>query len=335
MKKPFEYKKPSAYTMSQTESGEQISYNVGLVRNAELTGSDPSVYVEVLADGLDDYLNSAEWYAAAMEASPCEIRPNGAAPTPQALAILEDRSVEFDPRKTYAGETVNKGAVVAGQMLFTEPCKNAVAISHRVTILDHTIQAGFTEAAIQAAGGHMLLDIERTAAGHVAKILSEAGNEAVREFEVDKLTGKPMDQAEDLIDILATHLDTAVGASISDYSIMVHTSLVAVLERAAQRAGRDDIEDLLGSLVQEYSGPNRGVFLLPKAFTSLSYRTGRDGKVWNIVTTRNPGAQAWDLEIMAVVDVVAQGLVKAKVGGKGLETVDAAYPLITQIKFKP
>lgn len=53
MKKPFEYKAPSAYTMSQTDSGEQISYNVGLVRNSELTGSDPTVYVEVLVDGLD------------------------------------------------------------------------------------------------------------------------------------------------------------------------------------------------------------------------------------------------------------------------------------------
>jgi hypothetical protein len=335
MKKPFEYKKPTAFTMTRTETGEQISYNVGQVRNAELSGSDPSIYVEVLAEGLDDYLNSEEWREAAMMASPCEFRPNGAAPTPQALAILEDRSVEFDPRQTYDGRTVSKGPVVAGQMLFTEPCKSAVAISHRVTILDHTIQAGFTESSIQAAGSHLLLDIERTAAGHVAKILSEAGNEAVREFEVDKLTGKPMDQAEDLIDVLATHLDTAVGASLSDYSVMIHTSLVAILERAAQRAGRDDLEDLLGCLVQEYSGVNRGIYLLPKNFTSLSYRSGRNGMVWNIVTTRNPGVQAWDIEIMAVVDVVAQGMVKVKVGGIDMDTVDAAYPLVTQIKFKP
>jgi hypothetical protein len=139
-------------------------------------------------------------------------------------------------------------------------------------------------------------------------------------FSEAKPTGKPVEIAEDLIDILTTHINQTVGTSLSDFVVLLPVSLVAVLERAAQRAGVGDIEDLIGASVQPYSGTDYGLFLLPKHFTSLSYREGRDGNVWKIEATRNGAHQAWDIEIMAVVDIVANGKVKVKLTADGLQT---------------
>ena len=102
---------------------------------------------------------------------------------------------------------------------------------------------------------------------------------------------------------------------------------------SCQRAGVGDIEDLIGASVQPYSGTDYGLFLLPKHFTSLSYREGRDGNVWKIEATRNGAHQAWDIEIMTVVDIVANGKVKVKLTADGLQTQTVAFPMITNIKL--
>lgn len=85
--------------------------------------------------------------------------------------------------------------------------------------------------------------------------------------------------------------------------------------------------------VQPYAGTDHGLFLLPKLFTSLSYREGRNGDVWKIQATRNGNAQAWDVEIMAVVDVVANGKVRVKLTADGLQTEAVAFPMITRIEL--
>lgn len=125
---------------------------------------------------------------------------------------------------------------------------------------------------------------------------------------------------------LSVNQQRAVGKALE-----IVVSLVAVLERAAQRAGVGDIEDLIGASVQPYSGTDYGLFLLPKMFTSLSYREGRDGNVWKIQATRNGAHQAWDIEIMTVVDIVANGKVKVKLTADGLQTQTVAFPMITRI----
>ncbi|MEQ6494717.1 hypothetical protein [Pseudomonas aeruginosa] len=115
--------------------------------------------------------------------------------------------------------------------------------------------------------------------------------------------------------------------------ILLPVSLVAVLERAAQRAGQDSIEELIGAGVQPYTGNDHGIFMLPKLFTSLSYRERRDGNIWRIEATRNPNAQGWDLEIMAEVDIIANGMAKVKLTTDGLQTVQVPFPLVTRIEL--
>lgn len=332
--KPNQYVAPHVDTVKWNintidDNNASIHFNTADVRAEALAATDPSVYVAALVEAAEDYLNGDEWREAAIEATPCEFRPAGSEATGQQIITMADRTVKFDPRKNWDNQTISKGEVLAGSVIFTEPTDTALVISHRATILDHNIQAGFTEGSLAQTADKILRDIELNAAGKIAGILSTAPSTEV--FSEAKPTGKPVEVAEDLIDLLTTHINQTVGTSLSDFVVLLPVSLVAVLERAAQRAGVGDIEDLIGASVQPYSGTDYGLFLLPKMFTSLSYREGRDGNVWKIQATRNGAHQAWDIEIMTVVDIVANGKVKVKLTADGLQTQTVAFPMITRI----
>lgn len=334
--KPNQYVKPSTYTtavFNDTPGHEagSIRFNTGDIRSETEAATDPSVYVAALVEAAEDHLNGDGWREAAMEATPCEFRPAGSEATGQQIITMADRTVKFDPRKNWDNQTISKGVALAGSVIFTAPTDSALVISHRVSILDHNIMAGFTEGSLAQTAEKILEDIELSAAGKIAGILSTAQSTEV--FYETKPTGKPVEAAEDLIDLLTVHINHAVGTELSDFVVLLPVSLVATLNRAAQRAGVGDIEDLIGTFVQPYSGADYGLFLLPKHFTSLSYRERRDGNVWKIEATRNARNQAWDLEIMTVVDIIANGKVKVKLTSDGLQTEMVPFPMITRISF--
>lgn len=110
------------------------------------------------------------------------------------------------------------------------------------------MMGGFTHASLMQTADKMMRDMELSAAGKVAEILSTAPSTEV--FPETKPTGKPVEIAEDLIDILTMHINQAVGTSLPDFVILLPVSLVAVLERAAQRAGKADLQELIGASVQ-------------------------------------------------------------------------------------
>jgi hypothetical protein len=313
------------------ENGNTIQFSTGDIRHENLAATDASVYVEALTEGLSEFLNSDEWREAAMEATPCEFRPAYTEATGQQIITLADRTVTFDPRKNWDNEVVAKGPVLAGSVIFTEPTDTALLISYRHTVLDHTLIAGWTEQSMAQTAEKLLRDIEFISAGKIAGILSTAPSTEVVSETMP--TGKPVEKAEDLIDILTMNINQTVGTSLADFVVLLPVSLVAVLERAAQRAGVEDIEALIGASVQPYAGTDYGLFLLPKMFTSLSYREGRNGDIWKIQATRNAANQAWDVEIMAQVDIVANGKVKVKLTADGLQTEAVAFPMITRIEL--
>ncbi|WP_395604204.1 hypothetical protein AB4P91_01835 [Pseudomonas sp. B21128] len=332
MKQPNQYVKPSTYSTAITDSQNgSIRFNTADVRPETQAATDVSVYVEALTEVLEDHLNGDEWREAAMEATPCEFRPAGSEASGQQIITMADRTVTFDPRKNWDNETISKGPVLAGSVIFTEPTSEALLISKRFTILDHTLMAGFTEQSMSQTAEKLLRDIEYEAAGSVAKILSTGPS--TESFSVAKPTGKPVEIAEDLIDILTMNINQTVGSSLGDFVVLLPVSLLAVLERAAQRAGVEDIESLIGASVQPYAGTDYGLFLLPKLFTSLSYREGRNGDIWKIQATRNGAHQCWDVEIMTTVDIVANGKVRVKLTADGLQTEAVAFPMITNIKL--
>lgn len=75
---------------------------------------------------------------------------------------------------------------------------------------------------------------------------------------------------------------------------------------------------------------DHGIFMLPKMFTSLSYRERDNGDVWKIEATRNPNAQGWGIEIMTVVDILANGKVRVKLIADGHQTEAVAFPMVTR-----
>lgn len=93
------------------------------------------------------------------------------------------------------------------------------------------------------------------------------------------------------------------------------------------------MEELIGATVQPYTGADYGIFMVPKLFTPLSYRQGRNGDVWRVLVTRNASAQSWDLEILATVDVVANGKVKIAPTKDRLQTETLSFPMVTNIKL--
>lgn len=329
MKQPNQYEAPAHSHTRIHADGATLHYNVSDVRKESLGATDPDAYVSALVKVTDGYLNSDEWREEAAERTPCEFRPAGAEATGQQVITLADRTVTFDPRKNWDNETVEQGEALAGSIIFTEPTDTALAISHRVTILDHTMMGGFTHASMMQTADKMMRDMELSAAGKVAEILSTAPSTEV--FPETKPTGKPVEIAEDLIDILTMHINQAVGTSLPDFVVLLPVSLVAVLERAAQRAGKADLQELIGASVQAYSGTDYGLFLLPKYFTSLSYRENREGNVWEVHATRNAGRQGWDVEYFATVDILANGKVKVKLTTDGLQSEMVAFPMITRI----
>ncbi|NWL78926.1 hypothetical protein DM872_18935 [Pseudomonas taiwanensis] len=329
--KPFQNKTPDrTYTQSVKSLGlTQVTFHNSDIRAAEMAASDPVIYAQVMQEAFDEQLNGPEWRENMNNAFPSEVRPFGSVPTAPQVALMADRSVTFDPRQTYDGRTVTQGEAVAGSLVSMEAPDVGILVSARISILDHTVQFGFTERSMEQTGDKALNDLELTLAGKIAESLE--GQPSVSKVYAGPLTGTPAAQAEDVLDLLAVHLDTFWGRDIAEFGVLVPVSLRPVLNRAAQRAGLEDIDDLVGTRVQVYSGPDRGIFLVPKAFALLSFRENKDGDVWHIELTRNSALLSWELEVSAVVDVMATAMVEVKVAGSDWETTSVALPIVKQI----
>lgn len=333
--KPFAYKKPDSFFIQnvQTANGStstQVTFHGSDIRPEEMAATDPVVYAQALYEAAEDHLNSQEWRDQMNQAFPSEVRPYGAQPTAPQVALMEDRSVTFDPRKTYDGRTVTQGAAVAGSLISMEAPEVGILVSARVSILDHTVQFGFTENSMAQTGEKLLSDLELTMAGKIAESLE--GQPSVSKVYAGPLSaGSASAKAEEILDHIAVYLDTFWGRDVSEFGVLIPVSLSPILTRAAQRAGLQSISELVGTHVQVYNGQDRGIFMVPKQFAMLSFREDKNGNVWRIELSRNSSTLSWDLEVMAVVDVMATAVVEVKLGGTEWETIPVALPIIKQI----
>ncbi|MQT54799.1 hypothetical protein [Pseudomonas sp. FSL R10-2398] len=331
------YTTPTSYEAAVWGNGGNLQFSTEASMGAQAT--DSSVLAQVITQAMDEFFNGGEWHDNAADAIPCEFRPKGTEPTPVQLVNMVNRNVEFDPRQSiYDHSKITKGEAVAGDFIFTEPTNTAAFFSHRFTLLDAHVVAGFTGNGMEQMMDKMLADFEKACGSTVVDILIKSPSTEAKEVTIAGTT--PRDRAEDWIDALTMSINQSVGNSLSDFVLLMHMTEQAMLERAAQRAGVDDVEDLLGCRTQFYSGTNRGVFMLPKGFASLSFREGNDGDVWSIHASRNAGIQGWDFEVSGIADVMAQAKVRIKLANPEdpteklqVETVD--FPLITRVVVKP
>ncbi|PZP09657.1 MAG: hypothetical protein DI621_04540 [Pseudomonas protegens] len=331
------YTTPTSYEAAVWGNGGNLQFSTEASMGAQAT--DSSVLAQVITQAMDEFFNGGEWHDNAADAIPCEFRPKGTEPTPVQLVNMVNRNLEFDPRQSiYDTSTIAKGEAVAGDFIFTEPTNTAAFFSHRFTLLDAHVVAGFTGNGMEQMMDKMLADFEKACGSTVVDILIKSPSTEAKEVTIAGTT--PRDRAEDWIDALTMSINQSVGNSLSDFVLLMHMTEQAMLERAAQRAGVESIEDLLGCRTQFYSGSDRGVFMLPKGFASLSFRHDQEGDVWKIHASRNAGVQGWDFEVSGIADVMAQAKVRIKLANPEdpteklqVETVD--FPLITRVVVKP
>lgn len=331
------YTTPTSYEAAVWGNGGNLQFTTQASMGAQAT--DSSVLAQVITQAMDEFFNGGEWHDDAVDAIPCEFRPKGTEPTPVQLVNMVNRNVEFDPRQSiYDHSKITKGEAVAGDFIFTEPTNTAAFFSHRFTLLDAHVVAGFTGNGMEQMMDKMLTDFEKACGSTLVDILIKSPSTEAKEVTIAGTT--PRDRAEDWIDALTMSINQSVGNSLSDFVLLMHMTEQAMLERAAQRAGVESIEDLLGCRTQFYSGSDRGVFMLPKGFASLSFRHDQEGDVWKILASRNAGVQGWDFEVSGVADVMAQAKVRIKLANPEdpteklqVETVD--FPLITRVVVKP
>ncbi|MGY2273158.1 hypothetical protein [Pseudomonas azotoformans] len=331
------YTTPTSYEAAVWGNGGNLQFSTEASMGAQAT--DSSVLAQVITQAMDEFFNGGEWHDNAADAIPCEFRPKGTEPTPVQLVNMVNRNVEFDPRQSiYDHSKITKGEAVAGDFIFTEPTNTAAFFSHRFTLLDAHVVAGFTGNGMEQMMDKMLADFEKACGSTVVDILIKSPSTEAKEVTIAGTT--PRDRAEDWIDALTMSINQSVGNSLSDFVLLMHMTEQAMLERAAQRAGVESIEDLLGCRTQFYSGSDRGVFMLPKGFASLSFRHDQEGDVWKIHASRNAGVQGWDFEVSGIADVMAQAKVRIKLANPEdpterlqVETVD--FPLITRVVVKP
>lgn len=301
-------------------------------------GNDSHDFVQALESSLDETFNNGEFREVMQDSVfPCEFRPYGTEPTPIRRQTLQDRSVRFQYNKLAnrlvdapAATAITGSAVVVTPVLNPESAKSGILCSAATHVSDFDMMAGWTEGSLYQTVSDMQSQFCRIMFGKVAEVL--AATPDLQVIKAPALSGKPRDIAEDILDTLSLNLPVELGATLDDYALLVPEKLEPVLERAAQRAGHADIDELLGCSVWAYSGKDSGVYLLPKRFAMVSFRSTRSGDTVEVKVTRNSNAAGYDVELISVIDMMATGTVKVKNGSFEPEMA-YSFPLVHAIRF--
>lgn len=95
--------------------------------------------------------------------------------------------------------------------------------------------------------------------------------------------------------------------------------------------GLPTIVDMLGTDIAYYNGEDKGVFMLAKRFTALSFGCFRhDGENITVVLSRDGNTQSHDLEILGKVFVVAEAATTVKMG---TGSAAAVLPVVKRLSF--
>ncbi|GKW05527.1 hypothetical protein [Pectobacterium carotovorum] len=307
--------------------------------NPQPFGNDVHDYIQALEESLDATFNDGE-FADAMQTHifPSEFRPFASQPTPLNVQLLEDRTVTFNPNGKRDRSNLPTAKAIAGSAVMVAPVlhgddntQTGILCSTATTVSDFDMMGGWTAGSLRQTVENMQIQFCRVMAGNVAKVLAKTPDLVT--FECDALSTKPKDAAEELLDYLAIHLPVHLGATLDAYALMVPEKLEAVLERAAQRAGHEDASELFGCTIMGYLGEDTGVYLLPKGFAMLSFRSTKQGDTVKIIVTRQPSRAGYAVELIAVIDVMATGTVKVKQGEFNVEAT-AEFPVVHRLTFQ-
>lgn len=309
-------------------------------------GNDSAAYSKALADSLDATFNDGE-FKVGINAGvlPSEFRDFRNDPTPVQRHTLVDRSViydrnsPFDPAKDAPEVTIPANTTIIINPLLNprddKPMATGIMVSASTFVSDFNMIDGYTHGSLEASVNDVKYQFEQKMFAQVAGVLDKAAtlNDVSRFTAPTLVNVSPSKAAEEILDWLTEYMPTHLGDSLSDFAILLPAKMHGKLERAAHKAGLDDVSDLIGASVFSYEGTaSTTVYLLPKRYAMLSFRTV-NGDVAKVIRSRDAGRQGWNVEIILMLEVMAAPSIKIKDGdGFPIELVNG-FPLVTAIDF--
>lgn len=303
---------------------DNIQVNEGLPTNA-----DPQVYALQLAKMVKAMLNGVLKDAQDNIPFPVEVLPTrNSLPTPIIAHTLADRSVVVPVRGGKRPEVVT---VPSGQEIVVEPIEQAILISERTKLWDAK-STGFTQGTLQQDALNICENVVRTINSKMVDVLESS--KLLKTVELPVLTGSLTAKADTIMDALYEYTESSFGSEVTDYGIIAHESHLKALSRLAAKqgfGGEDAIVDMLGTDIAYYNGADRGVFMMAKRFTALSFGCFRhDGENITVVLSRDGNTQSHDLEILGKVFVVAEAATTVKMG---TGSAAAVLPVVKRLSF--
>lgn len=306
-------------------------------------GNDSAAYSKALADSIDATFNDGDFAHGVNEVVlPAEFRDYRNDPTPVQRHTLVDRSVRYDRNKPFdPAEDAPQVLIPADTTVMINPLLNprpeaptatGIMVSASTFVSDFNMMGGYTHGALEASVKDIKYQFEQKMFAQVAKVMY--GNPDVNTYHAPSVTGKsPSSAAEVVIDWMTEYMPVHLGSGLDEFAILVPTKMNAALNRAAHKAGVEDASELLGAAVFSYGGDeNLGVFMLPKRYAMLSFRT-INGNVAKVIRSRDAGRAGWNIEMIVMLEVMASASVKVKdKAGFDIELVNG-FPLITNIIF--
>ncbi|EEZ9770402.1 hypothetical protein HF585_005633, partial [Escherichia coli] len=244
---------------------DNIQVNEGLPTNA-----DPQVYALALAKAVKTMLNGVLKSAQDNIPFPIEILPTrNSLPTPIIAHTLADRSVVVPVRGGKRPEVVT---APSGTEITVEPIEQAILVSHQTKLWDAKSSTGFTQGTLQQDALNICDNVVRTINSRMVDVLESS--KLLKTVELPVLTGSLTAKADTIMDALYENTEPSFGSEVADYGIIAHESHLKALSRLAAKqgfGGEDAIVDMLGTDIAYYNGEDRGVFMMAKRFTALSF----------------------------------------------------------------
>ncbi|EOT1670040.1 hypothetical protein ACNQFU_003961, partial [Escherichia coli] len=190
----------------------------------------------------------------------------------------------------------------------------------------------FTQGTLQQDAMNICENVVRTINARMVDVLESS--KLLKTVELPVLTGSLTAKADAIMDALYDNTEPSFGSEVSDYGIIAHESHIKALSRLAAKqgfGGEDAIVDMLGTDIAYYNCEDRGVFMMAKRFTALSFGCFRhDGANITVVLSRDGDSQSHSLEILGKVFVVAEAATTVKMG---TGSATAVLPVVKRLKF--
>lgn len=220
----------------------------------------------------------------------------------------------------------------SGTEITVEPIEQAILVSHQTKLWDAKASTGFTQGTLQQDALNICDNVVRTINSKMVDVLESS--KLLKTVELPVLTGSLTAKADTIMDALYENTESSFGSEVTDYGIIAHESHLKALSRLAAKqgfSGEDAIVDMLGTDIAYYNGEDRGVFMMAKRFTALSFGCFRhDGENITVVLSREGDSQSHSLEILGKVFVVAEAATTIKMG---TGSATAVLPVVKRLSF--